>query len=254
MPRIVLGTSSKWRRSLFERHFSNVEYSFMAPDIDERAIRHADAATLTRLIANAKADKLVEELMANDPEADVLLVCMDQVVSCDGEIREKPESAEVVRRYLESYSRGAKAECVNGCVVHNFQTGQRYAANEVASVTFMPLAANVIEDAIRQGRIFSSAGAFAIEDPLFAPLVKEVDGARDAIIGLPLRTLRQLLAEASSEHALTCKTLPRPPTPGLVVRVMQPADESAARSLLRRLCARPSRKARLRMIAKHSAP
>ena len=34
----------------------------MSPDIDEKAIRHRDARTLTLLIANAKADALVEQL------------------------------------------------------------------------------------------------------------------------------------------------------------------------------------------------
>jgi predicted house-cleaning NTP pyrophosphatase (Maf/HAM1 superfamily) len=58
--RVVLGTSSRWRRQLWRQHFDELECEFEAPDIDEKAIRHADAEALTLLIANAKADALVE--------------------------------------------------------------------------------------------------------------------------------------------------------------------------------------------------
>ena len=62
--RIILGSSSKWRRKLWERHFGTQESgAFLSPDIDEKALRHEDAETLTLLIANAKADALVKRLL-----------------------------------------------------------------------------------------------------------------------------------------------------------------------------------------------
>jgi septum formation protein len=94
--KFILGSSSQWRQILFQRHFPEQEAIFLSPEIDERAIRHQDAETLTRLIANAKADALVHRL--GEQDEDVLLICMDQVVRCQGSIREKPESAKQAPR------------------------------------------------------------------------------------------------------------------------------------------------------------
>ena len=259
---LVLGSSSAFRRALFEEHFPLEHSSFRSPDIDESAIRHTDAQTLTRLIANAKADALVEQMLSEDPAADALLICMDQVVVCDGCIREKPTSEAEARRYLASYQAGSKAVCVNGCVVHNLQTGERRAANEIASVSFDAFPESTIDEAIAQGRIYNSSGAFAIDDPLFAPYVTRLEGAREAVIGLPLRTLRLLLDEVSSSSSsssassasageaahrddgeaksgtFTARPKPVPShlvpsqlVPGLVLRVLRPVDEAAAVAL-----------------------
>ena len=126
-PKLILGSSSAFRRKLWSEHFPAHTNSYCAPEIDEKAIRHTDAETLTLLIANAKADALVVSLLAQNPEMDALLVCMDQVVCCEGSIREKPETAAEARSFLASYSSGSAATCVNGIVVHNLRTGVRCA-------------------------------------------------------------------------------------------------------------------------------
>ena len=110
-PRLILGSSSKFRQKLWLAHFPG-ESDFRSPDIDEKAIRHTDAKTLTLLIANAKADALATSLLSEEP-LDALLVCLDQVVCCEGSIREKPETAAEARKFLNSYSAGAEAVCVS---------------------------------------------------------------------------------------------------------------------------------------------
>jgi septum formation protein len=241
--RIILGSSSKWRRKLWERHFGTQESgAFLSPDIDEKALRHEDAETLTLLIANAKADALVKRLLEEDADMDAVLVCMDQVVRCDGVIREKPESEEQAREFLHSYSSGSPAECVNGVVVHDLRSGRRYGANEVARVHFHPFPAAVVEAAISQRSIFDSAGAFAIEDPNFEPYVGAIDGSREAIIGLPLDVLRTLLARSAAPAALASAVAPSSPAPpriplpselatGIAIRPIRPSDEEGARDL-----------------------
>ena len=106
---IILGSSSRWRRTLWEENMEQ-QAAYMTPDIDEKAIRHEHAETLTLLIANAKADALVDRLAKEQPDSEALLICMDQVVRCNGVIREKPSSVEEARDFLQSYSRGDPAE------------------------------------------------------------------------------------------------------------------------------------------------
>ena len=109
MASIILGSSSRWRRTLWEENMEQ-KAEYMTPDIDEKAIRHEHAETLTLLIANAKADALVGRLARERPESEALLICMDQVVRCNGIIREKPTSSEEAREFLRSYSQGDPAE------------------------------------------------------------------------------------------------------------------------------------------------
>src|SRR5690348_16127972 len=105
--KIVLGSSSKWRREVLER--LGYQFSCMSPDIDEKAIRHPDPKEMTLMIARAKGQallskvltsfrkkhnsiaKFVEDKQISEP---TLLITSDQVVSWNGQVREKPESAQ----------------------------------------------------------------------------------------------------------------------------------------------------------------
>ena len=96
---IILGSSSIWRKQVL----TNLGYKFttMSPDIDEKAIRYnwryyftvltlfrdPDPTKLTLMIANAKADALLSKV--TEPS---ILITSDQVIVCNGVIREKPES------------------------------------------------------------------------------------------------------------------------------------------------------------------
>ena len=231
---LILGSSSLWRRALWTKHFGE-GHTFLSPDIDEQSIRHEHAADLTLLIANAKADALVARLGSSES----LLVCMDQVVRCEGVIREKPQSEAEARRYLETYSSGAAAECISGIVVHNLQTGRRVAASDFSSVRFSPIAPELIDTLIAKGDVYTSAGGFAIDDPLLKPCVADINGGADAVQGLPLRTLRQLLERASTPPSPapppTAPPQPQAPPPrpvasGVRVSVLRrgDADEAAA--------------------------
>lgn len=69
------------------------------------------------LIARAKAAALLPQV--KEPS---VLICSDQVIRCNGEVREKPVDEEEARRFLKSY-RTYPAECINGVVVYNTETG-----------------------------------------------------------------------------------------------------------------------------------
>lgn len=190
---VVLGTSSKWRRALFAKHFSEYGSDFMKPDIDEKAIRMASPKEMTVAIAKGKADALLPKVDGRD----VLLICMDQVVCCDGVVREKPENEEEARAFLKSYSQGKGATCVNGVVVHNTQTNRRVTGNENATVFWKPFPDTVIDGLVAKGDIFTCAGGFVVEDPSLAAYLDKTDGAMEAIEGLPLKLLREMLKQAS---------------------------------------------------------
>eukprot|EP00448_Togula_jolla_P027358 CAMPEP_0170648820 /NCGR_PEP_ID=MMETSP0224-20130122/44941_1 /TAXON_ID=285029 /ORGANISM="Togula jolla, Strain CCCM 725" /LENGTH=424 /DNA_ID=CAMNT_0010980377 /DNA_START=67 /DNA_END=1338 /DNA_ORIENTATION=- len=189
---VVLGTSSKWRQALFAKHFPEHGLDFMAADIDEKAIRMDRPEEMTVAIACAKADALLPRLEGRQ----VLLICMDQVVCCDGVVREKPESEDEAKVFLDSYRQGKAAVCINGLVVHNTQTGKRVTAVDIASAFFKPFPDSVVESLIKKGEIFTCAGGFAVDSEEMSPYLDRTEGTVDSIEGLPVIALRKLLERA----------------------------------------------------------
>lgn len=81
------------------------------------AIRDDDPEKMVFLIARAKAAALLPQV--KEPS---ILICSDQVIRCNGEVREKPVDDAEARRFLETY-RTHPAEAINGVVVYNTATG-----------------------------------------------------------------------------------------------------------------------------------
>jgi len=145
-------------------------------------------------IAKGKAEALVPKLAGREG----LLVCMDQVIVCNGSVREKPESEEQARGFLESYRQGHGAKCVNGVVVQNLASGKRVTGVECATVYWRPFPDSVVDHLVKKGEIFTSAGGFIIEDPELAAYLERVEGSTDAVEGLPLKLLREMLRQAAA--------------------------------------------------------
>lgn len=104
--KVVLGSESRWRRKLLED--AGMEFSAVTAGIDEKGIAagfadrsRADASQLTVEIAKSKAEALIAAKKVGE---DALLITSDQVVVHGGKIREKPESPEEARAYLQSYT------------------------------------------------------------------------------------------------------------------------------------------------------
>ncbi len=83
-------------------------YDVRTADIDEKAIRHDDPHQLVLALGRAKRDAILAKMRLEDSEAmtgpqrATFLITCDQVVVHEGQIREKPESDEECRRFIES--------------------------------------------------------------------------------------------------------------------------------------------------------
>ncbi|CAE7421552.1 Dnajc2 [Symbiodinium necroappetens] len=194
------------------QHFPECGSDYLSPDIDEKAIRAEKPEEMCLAIARAKADALAPKVK----DRDVLLVCMDQVVSCDGQIREKPETEAEARQFLESYRQGKHASFINGMVVMNASTGRPPCASSLnSSKAFWKIFPDEVVDAlIKKGDLFTCAGGVVVEDELLQPYLRCIEalpaavvpgslenrcqGTEDSVQGLPLKPLRMLLARAQA--------------------------------------------------------
>ncbi len=187
--KIILGSQSKWRKGILEG--MGYKFDVMSPDIDEKAIRDDDPNELTLKLARAKAEALLPRI-----KDEVILITSDQVVVCNGEVREKPESEEQAREYLKSYAK-YPIETVTAVFAINTKTGKRAEGVDVVSLHFAPIPEDVIEKLISSGDIFTCAGGFSLEIAVLENLLGQIDGERESVIGMPKTLTERLIKEVS---------------------------------------------------------
>ncbi|XP_071733225.1 uncharacterized protein [Rutidosis leptorrhynchoides] len=195
--KIILGSSSIARRKILAE--MGYEFTHMSADIDEKAIRTEKPEELVMALAKAKAEAIVSKLQASvDKEKDSkhsILIASDTVVVYEGAIREKPESKEEARRFIEGYS-GKYAETVSSVFVTNLKTGFTKGDFDKVEIYFHEIPDHVIDKLIEEGLVLKVAGALIIEHPLIVPYVKDVNGTTDSVMGLPKALTDKLLKEA----------------------------------------------------------
>lgn len=187
--KLILGSKSKYRYEVLKE--AGYEFDTMSADIDERSIRSEDYEQLPLLIAKSKALKLLREI-----HEDAILITSDQVVVCNGKVREKPTSKEQAKEYLESYA-FFPAQTITAVVVTNTKNGKNAEGIDSCRIYFNPIPSNIISKIIENGEIFNTAGGFITESELFSPYIDHYEGTLDSIRGLPVSLLNRLIGEVS---------------------------------------------------------
>lgn len=188
--KIILGSQSKGRRVVLED--MGFVFDVMSPDIDEKTIRHEDPRELTLALARAKAEVLLPKIF--EP---VLLITSDQVVVCNGRIREKPERYEEAVAFLKSHDKYS-SQTVTSVVVTNTCNGRQVFGTDIATVSFFPIPDEVIDAYIQTGDAFVQAGGFDHNHELLKPYVKGIDGEAESVTGLPKTLTLDLMRQALS--------------------------------------------------------
>lgn len=81
-PRVILGSSSPWRRHVLEDLATRFDFKFevMAPEIDEKAIRFDEPEKLVIAIAHAKAKEIMNRLkQSGNGDGEAFILTGDQV-------------------------------------------------------------------------------------------------------------------------------------------------------------------------------
>ena len=188
---LVLGSSSKYRRQLLQdagfeihsQHSPNInEYNI---GLKERSLN--DAKNLVLKVAKAKAEALL-----NNNNLDCILITSDQVIVCNGKIREKPKSEQECIEYLESYSQ-YPAICYTGICLVNTRTMKIVQDVDVATQYWSKIPLSSMQEAIKQGDVMHCAGGFMIDSPIFEPYLDKREGDASTIIGFSIPLFKKLL-------------------------------------------------------------
>lgn len=188
MPTIILASSSPWRRALLER--LDLPHRAVAPDIDETAHDGEAPATLVTRLARAKA----EAVAAAHPEA--IVIGSDQVADLSGTILGKPGTVARAKEQLRAQSGRAVVFRTGVCVC------APGAPPDIAAVDvtthFRALDEAEIERYVAAEDVTGTAGSIKSEG-LGITLVDAIHSDDpSALVGLPLITLRGMLARAGA--------------------------------------------------------
>lgn len=182
--KIVLASESPFRKRALD--MIGIPYETRPSRIDEKAIRDADPAKLTRMLAEAKAQKIAEEC----PGA--VIVSGDAVAAKDGRIYEKPRDKKEAAEFLKDFS-GSQFQFVTALAVLNSKTQRMLSAVETSDISFRPLLDREIEQYVDKYDVLNYAGAF--ENDAVLMFADRIAGSYNLGTALPPSRLIVLLRE-----------------------------------------------------------
>lgn len=194
--KIILASESPRRASLLAD--ANVAFTVRKPStpVDE-TLDHdilIDPVEAAKKLAEKKAGAVVQDILAENPAGNFIVIGADTMVVYNGEIFGKPKNLDDAKRMLGQLS-GNTHEVITAVSLwmimapdtENISLAYRTLA-DMSKVAFKELTPDQIADYLRKGESFDKAGAYAIQGE-GAALVDHYDGALDTIIGLPVQRL-----------------------------------------------------------------
>jgi septum formation protein len=187
MPRLILGSTSRYRRELLQR--LRLPFEVQAPDVDETPRPGEAPAALALRLALAKA----RAVAAQHPDA--VVIGSDQVADLDGQAVGKPGTHERAMAQLRAM-RGRAVVFQTAVAVVRRDTGYEQALLAPVQVRFRDLGDDEIEHYLRTEQPYDCAGSAKCETLGIALLDAIESDDPTALVGLPLIRTCRLLREA----------------------------------------------------------
>ena len=185
--RLVLASTSKYRRALLER--LGLAFEVAAPRVDEQPLTgEAPAGTALRL-ARLKAQSLAGRY------PDALIIGSDQVAALGNERLDKPGSHENAVRQLRRVS-GRTADFHTAVALLDSRTGKLDSRVIPCRVTFRTLDDARIEAYLRREQPYDCAGSAKAEGLGITLIARMQTDDPTSLIGLPLIALTGMLENA----------------------------------------------------------
>ena len=187
LPRLILASTSRYRRELLER--LRLPFEVMPPEVEETALPGETANVLAARLALAKAEAVAANF------ANAVVVGSDQVAELDGLLLGKPHTHERAVAQLRAMS-GRQVLFHTAVAVVRRDRGYARGLLAPVRVTFRSLAEAEIEHYLRIEQPYDCAGSAKSEALGIALLAAIESDDPTALIGLPLIRTCVLLREA----------------------------------------------------------
>jgi MAF protein len=182
--KLILASTSPYRRALLER--LQVDFACDSPDIDESPLAGESVQDMVVRLAKFKAEAVAGKY------PDALIIGSDQSAVLDGEILTKSGNFETAVKQLQKAS-GKRIVFQTGLCLLNTRTGHSQTACVPYTVVFKSLTQDMIEHYLKKEEPYNCAGSFKSEG-LGITLFEKFEGEDpNALIGLPLIKLIEML-------------------------------------------------------------
>jgi len=190
MPKLVLGSTSPFRKALLEK--LQLAFETDKPEVDEERRPGETPDQLVERLACEKA----RAVAARHPDS--LIIGSDQVAVNGGTILGKPGDHETAMAQLRSAS-GKAVTFLTGLCLHNSASGSEQVIVEPFTVHFRELSDEQIDNYLRAEQPYNCAGSFKSEAMGIALFERLEGDDPNSLIGLPLiRLIRMLEKEGVS--------------------------------------------------------
>jgi septum formation protein len=192
-PRLILASSSRYRRELLER--LRIPFDVITPDIDETPLDgETPEATAIRL-SIAKARAAAARVTDASGALGAVVIGSDQVATCDGRQIGKPGTHDNARAQLQSM-RGKSVEFHSALCLFDNRSNHVQSVDIVTRVQFRELSDAEIEAYLLAETPYDVAGS-AKSEGLGITLVDAIHSDDPtALVGLPLIALSRMLRAA----------------------------------------------------------
>lgn len=193
-PRLILGSSSVYRRELLSR--LHIPFDVMTPDIDETPQAGESPETTALRLAKEKAAAITSKVQ------NALVIGSDQVATLDGEQIGKPGTHDKALQQLQKM-RGRTVVFHTALCLFDGRDGvgapQHQLENVRTSVTFRNLPDHELDAYLRIEQPYDCAGS-AKNEGLGIALIERIDSSDPtALTGLPLIALTGMLRRTGVE-------------------------------------------------------
>ncbi|XP_055904189.1 dTTP/UTP pyrophosphatase [Eupeodes corollae] len=193
--RIILASGSPRRQELVKTIGLNAE---LCPSMFEENLNPEDYkefSEFVELTAQGKAEEVYDRLKAETPEADLLVIAADTMVTMGKEIYGKPKDASDAFQMLSRLAGNCNTPHTGVVIKH---AGGVVRFTESAKVYFGQLSQEQIQAYVDSGEPLDKAGAFGING-LGGAMIERIDGDYYTVMGLPLYRLTTELCKLYKE-------------------------------------------------------
>ena len=192
--RIILASQSPRRHELIKS--LNVDFKVILPTFEEKleSDEYSD-----KIILSLSLSKALSVLDNNNQGTDLfllknsLIISADTVVVFNNKIFGKPKDKKHAKKMLQQLS-GNTHFVVTAISVIDTETKKSISKLTKTYVTFQNLSDELIDKYINEKHPLDKAGAYGIQE-MGEEFIKNVDGELDNVIGLPTKTLIEILKE-----------------------------------------------------------
>lgn len=189
-PRLILASSSPYRRELLER--LRIPFDVVVPAIDETPLASETPEVTALRLAEAKARAVADNLNAGEA---ALVIGSDQVATYDGLQIGKPGTHDKALAQLQAM-RGREVLFHSALCLFDSRSGTAQAADIITRVQFRDLPDAALDAYLRAETPYDVAGSAKSEGLGIALLEAIHSDDPTALIGLPLIALSRMLLAA----------------------------------------------------------